>query len=226
MPPLSHLVFLTIMGLSCAQDSPPPKTFRTINFTFTPAEVFEVFTDKIKSIDINFTCIDCEDGDMFTIQPWSENYKVVAILNFSLSRMSKESSWFGSGQVFFKGIFLGKTHLSFNVIDETLRVERFTIRAVHPLNCLRKMRILDFAFLAVVAILVGCNTVAYACTLDLAVVKAHLRKPIGISIGFVCQYVFMPLVSTSEFYAFTILCQYMCQTDYARSRVKLHGANV
>ncbi|ELU10428.1 hypothetical protein CAPTEDRAFT_44081, partial [Capitella teleta] len=62
-------------------------------------------------------------------------------------------------------------------------------------NCLRKPGLLDTMFTVVLSLLIAFNTIAYACTLELDVVKQHLRRPIGVCIGFFCQYGCMPLVA-------------------------------
>lgn len=59
---------------------------------------------------------------------------------------------------------------------------------------IRKPRAVDKAFIYTVAVLVSVAFVNMGCMLDLEIVKATLKKPIGPVIGFCCQYIFMPLV--------------------------------
>lgn len=58
----------------------------------------------------------------------------------------------------------------------------------------RAQRPIDKAFVYTVAILIALAFVNMGCTLDLSIVKATLKRPIGPLIGFSCQYIFMPLV--------------------------------
>lgn len=59
---------------------------------------------------------------------------------------------------------------------------------------IRKTRAIDKAFIYTIAILVSVAFINMGCMLDLEIVKATLKKPIGPAIGFCCQYIFMPLV--------------------------------
>lgn len=57
----------------------------------------------------------------------------------------------------------------------------------------RAARAIDKAFIYTIAILVSVAFINMGCMLDLEIVKATLKKPIGPAIGFCCQYIFMPL---------------------------------
>lgn len=59
---------------------------------------------------------------------------------------------------------------------------------------IRSHRAVDKAFIYTIAILVSVAFINMGCMLDLEIVKATLKKPIGPAIGFCCQYIFMPLV--------------------------------
>lgn len=59
---------------------------------------------------------------------------------------------------------------------------------------IRAPRAIDKAFIYTVAILVSVAFINMGCLLDLEIVKATLKKPIGPIIGFCCQYLFMPVV--------------------------------
>ena len=59
----------------------------------------------------------------------------------------------------------------------------------------RPHKIVDSVFIYTVATLVSISFINMGCALDLAVVVASLKRPIGPAIGFFCQYLFMPLCS-------------------------------
>ena len=66
---------------------------------------------------------------------------------------------------------------------------------VLPVSVVRKKTIQSKLFAYSVAILVSLAYINMGCAMDLQVVKETLKKPIGPMIGFVCQYVFMPLIA-------------------------------
>jgi sodium/bile acid cotransporter 3/5 len=59
---------------------------------------------------------------------------------------------------------------------------------------IRRERAIDKAFIYTIAVLISVAFINMGCMLDLEIVKATLKKPIGPAIGFCCQYIFMPLV--------------------------------
>ena len=67
--------------------------------------------------------------------------------------------------------------------------------AMLPISVVRKKTIQSKLFSYSVAILVSLAYINMGCAMDLKVVKDTLKKPIGPVIGFICQYVFMPLIA-------------------------------
>jgi sodium/bile acid cotransporter 3/5 len=66
-------------------------------------------------------------------------------------------------------------------------------------SVVRLPRKIDKAFIYTIAILVSVAFINMGCMLDLEIVKATLKKPIGPAIGFCCQYIFMPMVNIQFF---------------------------
>ena len=64
-----------------------------------------------------------------------------------------------------------------------------------PVSVARKKTIQSKLFSYSVAILVSLAYINMGCAMDLKVVKETLKKPIGPMIGFICQYIFMPLIA-------------------------------
>merc|ERR1719400_241820 len=64
-----------------------------------------------------------------------------------------------------------------------------------PVSVVRKKTIQSKLFAYSVAILVSLIAFGLGCAMDLQVVKETLKKPIGPMIGFICQYIFMPLIA-------------------------------
>ena len=59
----------------------------------------------------------------------------------------------------------------------------------------RKKTIQSKLFSYSVAILVSLAYINMGCAMDLEVIRKTIKKPIGPAIGFICQYVIMPLIS-------------------------------
>lgn len=59
----------------------------------------------------------------------------------------------------------------------------------------RKATKLTFYFTVSVAILVTANYINMGCALDMGVVKSVLKRPIAPGLGFLCQYLVMPITS-------------------------------
>lgn len=59
----------------------------------------------------------------------------------------------------------------------------------------REKRVIDKVFTYSVVVLVSVLYINFGCALDWEFVKETLKKPVGPLIGFVCQFLFMPLVT-------------------------------
>ncbi|VDP92411.1 unnamed protein product [Echinostoma caproni] len=64
-----------------------------------------------------------------------------------------------------------------------------------PLLVLRAQGVVQLIFRIVVVILVSIFIFTMGCELDIAVMKAYAKRPVGPAIGWGCQFVIMPLVS-------------------------------
>nr|KAG5693089.1 hypothetical protein BaRGS_014039 [Batillaria attramentaria] len=65
----------------------------------------------------------------------------------------------------------------------------------HVITVKRVIRPVDIAFRSVLYGFVIAVTVGMGCKMEISVVKAVLKKPVAPAIGFICQYLFMPLIA-------------------------------
>ena len=83
-------------------------------------------------------------------------------------------------------------------------------------DVVRSNRRLDKIFAYSVATLVSLTYVNMGCTLDLAVIRQSLLRPVGPAIGVITQYAVMPLVSTAHItvplYLYSAVPPYRCST--------------
>ena len=86
--------------------------------------------------------------------------------------------------------FLGFAKVSAVVLQDDQEKE-----TILPVSVVRKKTIQSKLFAYSVAILVSLAYINMGCAMDLKVVRETLKKPIGPLIGFICQYIFMPLIA-------------------------------
>lgn len=137
----------------------------------------------------------------FSIHNISNN-NMVQILHISTDEnIAKQSFRMTSNETFINGIlnitgvFLGRTKLTFTLLEErgdnisesSLTVTRITV--------IREERTIDTIFTISVAILVSILYINFGCALDWSVCRDTLRRPIGPIIGFFCQFLIMPVLS-------------------------------
>lgn len=65
-----------------------------------------------------------------------------------------------------------------------------------PVSVMKTMRVVDIVFRYVIGVAIIVINIAFGCKLDLGIVKECVKRPIALAIGFLCQYLLMPLVST------------------------------
>lgn len=102
-----------------------------------------------------------------------------------------------SGSVDVNGVFLGKTNVYVELVQQNVPTER----AVEflPLTVIRQNRAIDHAFTGSVAVLVALLYINFGAALDVKNLKGIIKKPIGPLIGFCGQFIVMPLVSLLVF---------------------------
>ena len=89
------------------------------------------------------------------------------------------------------GKFLGFT----KVKAEIRNSNKVLTESVLNVSIVRKKTIQSKVFSYSVAILVSLAYINMGCAMDLEVVRETIKKPIGPLIGFLCQYLMMPLLS-------------------------------
>ncbi|XP_011877319.1 PREDICTED: ileal sodium/bile acid cotransporter [Vollenhovia emeryi] len=102
-----------------------------------------------------------------------------------------------SGFINVTGVFLGRTKLTFIVEGIETNEKRYSRREEDAalIIVIREERTIDTVFTISVAILVSILYINFGCALDWDVCRATLRRPIGPAIGFLCQFLIMPLLS-------------------------------
>ncbi|XP_073833245.1 ileal sodium/bile acid cotransporter-like [Musca autumnalis] len=98
------------------------------------------------------------------------------------------------GNITIRAIFLGFTQIRVHMINEKENVTEISKEAF-PLIIIRKQRVIDHIFTGSVALLVSLLYINFGAALDVTVLRGLIVKPVGPSIGFVSQFILMPLIS-------------------------------
>jgi len=85
--------------------------------------------------------------------------------------------------------------LGFAKVSAVVQQDDQEKETILPVSVVRKKTIQSKLFAYSVAILVSLAYINMGCAMDLKVVRETLKKPIGPLIGFICQYIFMPLIA-------------------------------
>ncbi|KAL1395634.1 hypothetical protein pipiens_011103 [Culex pipiens pipiens] len=92
------------------------------------------------------------------------------------------------------GVFLGSTTL-FVEVRGWKNNRSVSLPEELPVTVIREERVIDKVFTASVAVLVSILYINFGAALDLPTLKAIMVRPIGPVIGFLAQFLFMPLLS-------------------------------
>ena len=141
---------------------------------------------------------DFEDRGSLEVEVASDHPEIASIQYLGDSKdFSPNTNWSGSFNITAR--FLGYTRVVVrlwgNISANRVVEDKDLVAQSEPgkVAVIRAHRAVDRAFIYTVAILVSVAFINMGCMLDLDIVKATLKKPIGPAIGFCCQYVFMPL---------------------------------
>lgn len=161
-------------------------------FTFDPAQL-NLTMDETKQVYVYSD--DPAVGEyQWKVQTDSEDIVQLADKSY-LVNMGSEKNWTSVFNV--TGNFLGKTALRLNGVkkDNTGSAGKSDDLKV---TVIRAKRTIDTVFTYSVAILVAVIYINFGCALDWGVLRTTLKRPIGPAIGFGCQFVAMPLVSSNS----------------------------
>uniref|UniRef100_A0A1A9WDB0 Sodium-bile acid cotransporter n=1 Tax=Glossina brevipalpis TaxID=37001 RepID=A0A1A9WDB0_9MUSC len=90
--------------------------------------------------------------------------------------------------------FMGKAHIRTELVN-TLTNNTKSCGNKLKLTIIRQQRIIDYVFTGSVALLVSLLYIIFGAALDLTILRNLLRRPVGPAIGFLSQFLLMPLLS-------------------------------
>lgn len=128
-----------------------------------------------------------------SIQLKSERDHVAKVVDGTIKVVEIRDNGIYEGAFNISGSFLGTTNLFVEVTGKDNQTVQSAERL--PVTVIREERVIDKVFTASVAILVSILYINFGAALDLPTLKAILVRPIGPVIGFLAQFLFMPLLS-------------------------------
>ncbi|XP_055299333.1 ileal sodium/bile acid cotransporter-like [Sitodiplosis mosellana] len=148
---------------------------QTVNFTLT----------GLRDVEVDYI----QDGAIFNITSDSGILKVIAQSQYDFNEMTDGNL---TGYINITADFLGTAKIYANITFKG--VSQKSNESLHVV-IIREERTIDHVFTASIVALVSILYINFGAALDLGKVKEILVRPIGPLIAFVCQFLFMPLLS-------------------------------
>lgn len=189
-------LLLMAQHVNVAKPNQQPKDLKVI---FGPELKEKITEGQTKMIEFQLANLeDFDDRGSLEVELVSDHPEVVSVQYISdMKEFSPNTNWTSSFNV--TAHFLGYSQIVVRLwanISASRGADKELVAESQPskMSIIRLPRAVDKAFIYTVAVLVSVAFINMGCMLDLEIVKATLKKPIGPAIGFCCQYIFMPLV--------------------------------
>lgn len=190
-------LLLMAQHVNVAQPVQQPKELK---INFGPELIEKITEGDSKMIEFQIANLeDFDDRGSLEVEVVTTDPKIATVQYISdIKQFSPNTNWTSSFNV--TANFLGYTQIVVkmwaNISANKTTVDKELVAESEPgkVAVIRLPRAVDKAFIYTVAVLVSVAFINMGCMLDLEIVKATLKKPIGPAIGFCCQYIFMPLV--------------------------------
>ncbi|XP_058977929.1 ileal sodium/bile acid cotransporter [Musca domestica] len=150
--------------------------------------------DTSVEIQVNITNINAANLDDVVFRFHSDNSDLAQVDDVVQGSQIDPLTHTWQGNITIRTIFLGFTNIHVHMINEKENTTEISSESF-PLIIIRKQRVIDHVFTGSVALLVSLLYINFGAALDMSVLKGLIVKPVGPSIGFVSQFVLMPLIS-------------------------------
>jgi len=200
-----HIILLYVLCVAplllMAQHVHVTKSHQQLKVAFGPEMSEKITEGETKTIEFQLTNMEDFDNRFLEVEVKSIHPEIASIQYVGNSNdFSPNTNWTSSFNLTAK--FLGYSQIvvelwgNVSTNQQAKGRELVAQSGFGKVAVVRHPRTIDKAFIYTIAILVSVAFINMGCLLDLEIVKATLKKPIGPAIGFCCQYLFMPLVAT------------------------------
>ena len=192
-------------------------TTADIGLNISASQTFKIFMTDKTTIHINYTALCVNNDETYLVSVHSNAEDVTSVegsifelyctdmapneteTDFAMDVVDGDRRP-GVLQVKIEGIMIGmaKLELTSCLADRTnlSKCDGPSVTQHVSVIVLRKIGLFDIIFRSIITVMIVIITMAFGAKLDLGVVRHSFRSPIALLIGFVCQYVLMPLVCT------------------------------
>ena len=189
----------------------PDDTFlQGISVSIFPSEIVGLVQGDHITVYVNYSGL---VGSRVDLRITASDQDIIRVGVPNVFSLSPENA---AGNVSVHGLFLGRTQLQFHFAappgtslapgvslggESDSPGQWWPARIGHPfeVSVVRAERILDHIFIGVATLMVIFANMAMGCAIDLNECKKLIKKPIAPAIGFACQFIIMPLVSSVLF---------------------------
>lgn len=201
---------------------------------FYPQELKAIVENELKHVSFGITWENASEFELqdsihnfegdFLVSVTSKNPPILEIVNSSYPYCIQSKDAPKNFSFVVKGIFLGYTEVTVTLTPAPrgcVSPENFKRLPEAPnlntrafslsVSVIRPPSVLVDVVTGVMAALVAFNYINMGVQLDLHCIGKVLKKPIGPVIGFVCQFLFMPVVSKSYFVNLSIFLKFRFQ---------------
>ncbi|XP_053672871.1 P3 protein-like isoform X2 [Anopheles nili] len=151
--------------------------------------------ETVQNISVRIDHIKASDlDDIHVVQLRSEHEHVAWAENGTIVLETLVASTSYNGTFNIVANFLGQTNFYVELTRKSGTSERI-VSSTLPVTVIRPERVIDHVFTGSVILLISILYINFGAALDVGALKQIARRPIGPAIGFICQFVFMPLLS-------------------------------
>ncbi|XP_075156400.1 sodium/bile acid cotransporter 5-like [Haematobia irritans] len=160
--------------------------------TFNPTNI-TAHMGSVVSIDVEISNIDVNNLNDIQFHFYSDDNRLAQIDYIIPGSQINPHSRTWRGIIGVNAILLGFTRIHAEMINTKENTKEIS-REFLPLIIIRKTRLIDHIFTGSVALFVSLLYINFGAALDLSVLRSLIIKPVAPSIGFMSQFILMPLI--------------------------------
>ncbi|KAI9581727.1 ileal sodium/bile acid cotransporter-like [Glossina fuscipes fuscipes] len=161
---------------------------------FSPNESTVPMDTVLKQlVKVEISDIDDNPLEFTSVHFMSDNSRLATVYDaIDGHEFDSDRKWQGNITINLR--FMGEAHIRTELLNSLTNITK-TCRNILKLTIIRKPHAIDYVFTGSVALLVSLLYIIFGAALDLTILRTLLRRPVGPTIGFLSQFLFMPLLS-------------------------------
>lgn len=178
-----------------------PLITRSVELLFDPVSVSDLYIGNKKNVTVSLSNLTFTESNWNCTSVLSSEPDSPKILGTVLYCSSKVCDKYESSEqcnmtLELEGLSLGTAKVFISAKTNDTDPNKWRIPSPHlDVSVLRPPKVIHKVFNGLVATIVSLNYINMGCALDLKIVKAVIKKPIGPIVGMFCQFLIMPAVA-------------------------------